>query len=130
MAGATCALCGYAWNLPENRRCGRCLQTLVVATGPVAAASRSTASAHEWPRNSREMWCLLPLLVGAITGGLLGGILGGACSVLLLRVAHSPKLDRVTQGLLMAGVLLGGIAAEAVALLAMSTVLHGTGVLR
>ncbi len=76
------------------------------------------------------MLCLLPLLVGAVTGGLLGGTIGGACTVLLLRLAHNSRLDRISQGVLMVGVVLGGIAAEAVALMAMSTMLHGTGVLR
>jgi hypothetical protein len=119
MPGLVCASCGYQWNLPENTRCGRCLQTLAFRPAATAGAGAGAANPHrswfERPRNLLEFLCFLPVLVGFTSGGLRwGGLIGSGIgivsSVVLLRIAHVPA-DSFTRGLLMALVLMGAIAA-------------------
>ncbi len=122
VTGVTCTTCGYLWNLPENRMCGRCRQTLVSRE---AAAPRPEAR-RDWlerPRNAQELLCFLPLLVGVVSAGALGGGVGGAASILLLRIAHAPW-ERFTRGLAMAALILATIGVYAVASVMVLAVLH------
>ncbi len=125
MPGVPCAGCGYAWNLPENARCGRCLRPLAPAA-PVVAAPRPSAPL-DLPRNARELICFVPALVGVISGGVVGGAIGGAASILLLRVVHG-QADPFTRGMLMAGIILGSIVAQALALMVLSTLWQALGI--
>jgi hypothetical protein len=114
MRGLACASCGYEWNLPENTRCGRCLQTLAFRPAATAGVARPRRVWFEGPRNPRELLCFLPVLLAMTAGGIVGRVIAGgvglASSIVLLRIAHVPT-DRFNRGLLMGLALMGTLAA-------------------
>jgi MFS family permease len=124
MPGLVCASCGYQWNLPENTRCGRCLQTLAFRPATTTAGvARPHRTWFERPRNPRELLCFLPVLMGVTSGGVVGGAIGFAASVVLVRIAHV-QTDRFSRGLLMGLVLMGAIAAYVLAALLATALLR------